>query len=316
VTATATAAPGYLTVHPCGGTTPVASNLNFGAGATVANAVQVALDSHGRACIFASVTADVVVDVFGAFVDDVHQRFQPLVPARIVDTRTGVGGATRLRAGVPVAVRVAGVGGVPAAGASAVTFTLTAVAPSAPSYVTAYPCDATGAGAVPATSNVNLGPGEIRPNLVTVPIGTSGMVCFVALADTDIVVDLAGAWSGTGSLFQPLDPVRIVDTRAGKGGTRLDAGTVLRVPVAGNGTVPSDATAVALNATVTAPAAAGFVTIYPCDATPPTASNLDFTAAQTTANAAAVRLAADGSVCVYAMTVVDVVLDVDGVWRP
>jgi hypothetical protein len=209
-----------------------------------------------------------------------------------------------------------GAGGVPSSGATAVTFNLTAVTPSASSFVTAYPCDGTASGAVPATSNVNLAAGDIRPNLVTVPLGPDGWVCFVALADTDIVVDIAGAWSTTGSLYQPLAPDRVVDTRSGLGGGRLPAGSVLRVPITGAGGVPADATAVALNATVSSPDRAGFLTVYPCDAPRPTASNLDFIRGETTANAAAVRLAADGSVCVYAMVATDVVIDIDGVWRP
>ena len=60
-------APGYLTVHPCGATPPVVSNLNFAPGQALANLVQVRL-AAGDICIAAESATHVFADVAGYFV--------------------------------------------------------------------------------------------------------------------------------------------------------------------------------------------------------------------------------------------------------
>jgi uncharacterized protein YkwD len=67
VTAANGDADGYVTVYPCGGATPTASNLNFGIGRTVANLVTVDLPADGRVCFYANERVDVVADL-AAFV--------------------------------------------------------------------------------------------------------------------------------------------------------------------------------------------------------------------------------------------------------
>ncbi len=88
--------------------------------------------------------------------------------------------------------------------------------------------------------------------------------------------------------------------------------TETRLQVADRGGVGSPAGIVALNVTVTSPAGAGFVTVYPCDAPRPPTSNLNFVAGDTVANAAMVRPGADGTVCVYTMSDTEVIVDVVG----
>ena len=46
------AQPGYITVHPCRATRPLASNLNFVRGRTVANMVVAPVDDDGVLCLF------------------------------------------------------------------------------------------------------------------------------------------------------------------------------------------------------------------------------------------------------------------------
>jgi hypothetical protein len=58
---------GYVTVYPCGVATPLASNLNFEAGMTVANAVIVKVGSDGKVCLFSSKSTQLIVDVNGFF---------------------------------------------------------------------------------------------------------------------------------------------------------------------------------------------------------------------------------------------------------
>lgn len=115
--------------------------------------------------------------------------------------------------------------------------------------------------------------------------------------------------------FVGLRPVRLADTRDGTGGVaavRIAAGGVLAVTAAGVASVPLTAKAVSLNVTVTGPAGAGFVTVYPCGSTRPWASNLNFVAGQTVPNAVVVKPGAQGSVCVFASAATHVVVDLNG----
>ena len=57
---------GYVTVFPCG-TRPEASNLNFVAGQTIANAVIAPVSATGRICFYVYGTANLLADVSGYF---------------------------------------------------------------------------------------------------------------------------------------------------------------------------------------------------------------------------------------------------------
>ncbi|MCU1367903.1 MAG: hypothetical protein JWL72_1598 [Ilumatobacteraceae bacterium] len=94
--------------------------------------------------------------------------------------------------------------------------------------------------------------------------------------------------------------------------TQLDAGSTTQVQVAGLRGVPADAKAVAVNLTVTAPAAPGFVTAYACGVDRPATSNLNFAGGQTVAVSAIVNVGADGKVCVFNSQRTQVIVDVQG----
>ena len=65
VTVTEPTVPGYVTVYPCGIDPPLASNLNFVGGQTVANAVIVKLCSDGKVCVYTSNAIELIADVNG-----------------------------------------------------------------------------------------------------------------------------------------------------------------------------------------------------------------------------------------------------------
>jgi hypothetical protein len=65
VTVTEATGAGYLTAYPCGGTVPLASNLNFTAGETRANLVTVRLGADGKVCFFSYGRAAVIADITG-----------------------------------------------------------------------------------------------------------------------------------------------------------------------------------------------------------------------------------------------------------
>ena len=51
VTAVGATVPGYLTLYPCGGTTPLVSSVNYAGSAPVANKVVVTVPADGRVCL-------------------------------------------------------------------------------------------------------------------------------------------------------------------------------------------------------------------------------------------------------------------------
>lgn len=316
VTVAGPAQAGYVTVWNCAPERPVASAVAFGAGDTVANAATVALDAGGGVCVFAPVATDVVIDITGAMSATAPERFTAVTPARLMDTRSGLG-ATRLAAGATVTLQVAGRAGVPD-GASAATLNLTSVEAAAAGFVTAYPCDQTR----PFVSNLNPVPGRNRPNMVTVPLSATGTVCLYTLSPVDLVADVTGYYSTTGSAaFTSVTPFRMVDTRdrvrptisAGTSGQQLSAGQVVTVQVAGVRGVPADARAVAMNITTTASSGNGFLTAWPCNERPNT-STANMRIDSAVSNAAQLPLSASGTLCLYAQHSTHVVIDVTGWW--
>lgn len=306
VTATDTAADGYLTVYPCSVARPLASSVNYTAGRTVPNNVTVALGSTAKVCIYSQVAAHVVVDLAGWYSPTASggAGLEATTPARLLDSRESGGRNQSF---------VVALGSSVPAGATAVTLNVTVTEPLFAGYLTAYPCG----GTVPLASNLNFAAGQTVPNLVTVKIGEGRSVCLYANAPTNVVVDLDGWYIGTGKTVRAVSPTRLLDTRDGSGGWlgALSAGQAIDLPVAGTAGIPSDASGVLLNVTVTAATAGGYLTVYPCGADRPLASNLNFTAGQTVSNAVAVRLGTGGSVCLYANQGVHLVADVAGYTR-
>lgn len=217
--------------------------------------------------------------------------YVPTTPARVMDTREDLGGP-RLQGGRARSLQLGGRGGVPAVGATAVVLNVTVTDPAQEGYVTVWP---TGVER-PVASNINMVAGATVPNLVTVGLGQGGQVDVFSSVDADLVVDVVG-WFRSG--FVGVTPGRVMDTREGLGGLVLEPGASRKLQVAGLAGVPtSGATAVALNVTVVEPTSAGYVTVWP-GAERPTASNLNFVAGQTVANAVLVGLGSDGSVMLF-----------------
>ena len=108
----------------------------------------------------------------------------------LLDTRDGTGGtAVRLGPGESRAVRINGVGGVPGSLVSAAVLNVTAVAPSAGSFITVFPSGVTR----PVASNLNFGPGQNIPNLVTVKVGQDGnVVVYNDQGTVDVIFDVVG----------------------------------------------------------------------------------------------------------------------------
>jgi len=175
VTVTDPTANSYLTVYPKGPSPPpTASNLNFGAGQTVPNLVIVKVGDEGRVTVFNCCGfTHVIFDVVGWYgpVGTDGTLFRSLAPARILDTRIGLGWPSQLGHNGTAFVDVTGVGGVPD-GAKGVIVNATVTGGTANSYLTVYPSDAS----QPLASNLNFLAGQTVPNLVMVKVPPNGIV--------------------------------------------------------------------------------------------------------------------------------------------
>ena len=148
------------------------------------------------------------------------------------------------------------------------------------------------------------------PNLATVKLAADGSLCIYALASTHVIVDVAGYFGPSAAAgYLAVPPVRLLDTRQDGSGDPIAAGVTLALPVTDDAAGTS---AVTLNLTVTAPTGPGFLTAYPCDQPRPDVSNVNYVAGQDVANLATVKTAADGTVCLYALTTTHVIADLAG----
>lgn len=193
VTVTGSTKGGDLTVYPDrSGAAPVASNLNFTAGETIANSVVVPVPPDGRIeFLNLAGTVNVIADVQGYYVDGAGGGFVPVAPTRLLDTRSGGGGPLGANAVRPL--QVAGATGVPN-NASAGVLNVTVTGSTAGGYLTVYPDGS----AVPNASNINFGVGQTIANMVTVGIGGNGQVDFDNHFGTvNVVADLFGYFTAS-----------------------------------------------------------------------------------------------------------------------
>ena len=233
--------------------------------------------------------------------------FTPVPPARILDTRSGSGGKFADQDNRKV--RIAGAGGVPATGASAVVLNVTATEATKAGFLTVWP-----GGAVPSISSVNVVEGQTVPNLVTVQVGSDGFISVFSAGGTHVLIDVMGYYSTTdksekAGRYQAVPLARASDTR--NTGNAPAANQYLNVPIAGQYGVPVGATAAVLNVTVAGVARGGFTTVYPGGTLRPNTSNLN-SAGEDRANQAIVKLGADGSVDVYSENGSQIIVDVAG----
>ena len=329
VTVTNAVAAGFVTVYPCVKDRPLASNLNFPTGVNVANQVTAKVGPDGFVCLFSSSQADLVADLSGWYAGEAAPlagfSYDQLTPARIVDTRVGTGTGDRpvgqLTAGEVLEVHLPGAGGIPAqALVRAVSMNVTATGAADAGFITVFACDRDR----PWASNVNFGAGDATvANLATSKVSADGNVCFYASTATDLVVDVQGyfsPYSTSNTIFTPLSPVRVLDTRNGTGivgqkPARAAAGSIIAVQVAGMNGVPVDAKAVLLNVTITEAEGTGFVTAWPCGHPRPLASFLNYGRGVDRANLTPVRIGEGGRICLFVHEGTEVIADLNGYYR-
>ncbi len=251
-------------------------------------------------------------------------------PVRIVDSRDGSGLSSlagKFSANVARTFQVAGLGPIPA-NAVAVTGNLTVTRQTAAGYVALTP-DPTN---TPGSSTLNFPVGDNRANNVTIPLSAQGRLSAVYKAvsgkTTDLVFDVTGYFvTGAGqATYLPIPPFRALDSRSGTGQpgdlpAKFLAGVPQTFTIGDGVTIPTTATAITGNLTVTNQTRAGYLSISP-DPPPgtPGSSNLNFPVGDNRANGFAARLNTSGQLSIVYVAVAgastDVVLDITGYFGP
>jgi secreted PhoX family phosphatase len=302
--------PGFVTVYPAGAPQPVVSALNLDErGQARANLVTTAVGNTGAVAFYLDQGGHLIADINAiyAYVSGSRDgRYQATGPTRILDTRDGLGAPqAKVAAGGVVELTVAGAGGVPASGASAVVLNVTATEVESSGYVSVYP-----AGSPPEASNLNYaGPGRDAAAQVIVPVGPDGKVRLFTFAAAHLVTDVAGwftddsAAESDAGLFVPVTSARALDTRNGIGGPtgKVAAGATVTVQITGFGGIPATGVAaVVANLTLVEADKAGFVTAWPTGAPMPYASSVNGDrAGAVVANHITIPVGADGSISLY-----------------
>lgn len=194
VTVTGPGAGGYLTVYPDGAAQPVASNLNFSPGQTIANQVTVAL-TDGKIDFYngSGAPVDVLADLNGSYAPQTANgafSYLPATSLRIVDTRTGTSPAPLPAFGTTdLGVAIDMSGNAPG-NTQALMLNVTAIDPGTGGYLTVYPDGQPR----PVASNLNFSAGQTVSNLVAVVTGKyAGINIYNGSgAPTNLAVDIQG----------------------------------------------------------------------------------------------------------------------------
>lgn len=208
--------------------------------------------------------------------------------------------------------------------ATGVALNVAVVRPVGSGYGTVWPCQAE----PPLVSSINYERDDIKSNSVVAPVSEDGTVCLYSSQGTNIVVDLAGWFTGSngGESVDPfvgLLPERRVDTREGIGGPafRVTPESPISIPVAGtpatlpdgtSTTVPADAAAAAMNVAVVRADRNGYITLWPCGTEMPLAANVNYPAGAVVSNGVIAPLGTEGRVCLYSSAPADLVVDING----
>ena len=235
----------------------------------------------------------------------VATTYTAITPNRVLDTRTE---GTPLGPQEQESVQITGTTGVPSSGVAAVVVNVTGVATGGATFVSAFPADKPW----PGTSSLNLAKGQTHAALVVPKVSPDGSIAlYNGRGSTHLVVDVVGWYATTGaSKFTSVLPARVLDTRLTK--TPMGQGSSTTLTIAGKAGVPSDATAVVANLTLTRVTGPGYATVYPATGQRPGTSSINVSRGETASNRVVVGLSNGNLTIDTAVDRADVVLDVVG----
>ncbi len=186
---------GWIRAFPCDVAEPSVSSLNPRVGRARANSAIVPTAADGTICLTSNVNSHVIIDITGWFGAQGGQKFVPISPIRLADTRqthptlNGGAGPVMLTPGRELRVQVAGARGI-GSDVRAATLNIVAAGASVPGFVVVVPC-----GQPSDVSNVNFtGDTGAVANGANVKLDGSGAVCVTTSAATHVIVDITGVW--------------------------------------------------------------------------------------------------------------------------
>jgi hypothetical protein len=245
-------------------------------GSGTAGSGKVSLHNAGGASL------DLVADVVGYYSTGTGSTFTATSPSRILDTRSGLGAPkAKVVAHGTVTLTVAGKGGVPSTGATAVALNVTAISPTATGYLATYPNGTSR----PTSSALSFSAGQTTPAVAVVRLVNGKVSLYNGSAGTlDLAADVVGYYGSGGATFLPVGPTRVLDTRSGLGGSGQTVPShaaavtrVVDVPALANANV----TAVVVEVTVLSAQHSGTLTAFPDQAPVPGHSTFPFSAGHT-----------------------------------
>jgi len=208
------------------------------------------------------------------------------------------------------------------AGATSALVNITLTGAKEAGYVTAETCDGNVTGER-QWSNGNVSVGATVANLAVVPLDGLGRFCLYNSSAMHVIVDAQGFFmpsrlaDNKATMFTPLSPTRVLDTRSSNGKV---------VALSENGVVvahaPAGSVAMLSNITVTGTVGAGYLTADSCENLQPgeqTRSNINFGNDDTVANLAVVPMGLVGDkpgFCTLSNAGLNQVIDVQGVFAP
>lgn len=194
VTVTNATAPGFITAYKPGSSRPNASNLNFAAGETRSAMVVVPVDQGMVTLYNFSGSVDLLASVegfylpFGPSTVPINKPMNAINPARVLDTRSGVGARKGpLTATGKIQFKAAGVAGIPA-GATGVLVNLTAVNSTTGGYLTVWG----DLSDQPSASALNFMRGQVTPLLTYLPISHGYVGLYNPYGSVDVIADVQG----------------------------------------------------------------------------------------------------------------------------
>lgn len=318
ITVTDPTSNGYLNAYGTNAAAGTAAIINFTPAQTVPNLAIVRPGEGGKLTIKLAAgtgTAHVVVDVFGWFSTSAAAgrgaRLVPVTPGRVLDTRTGLGRTSTepLGPGEFTSLRIRGVDAVDPprpdivpddTDVVGVVLNMAGVnnlATSAATHLSVIPSDL--GGAKPSTANLNLSRGQVKSNMVVVPLDpVDGSIrVYNNSATTHVVLDVVGylvagepVTTRAGRVVPLSAPYRVFDTREQQwNGVPLGPGqaedwsfadfagsvTIGGVSVGKQLGVIGNLTSASLTRQYATQPVGSYLTVYPSDAERPTSANLN-----------------------------------------
>ncbi|RAG83009.1 hypothetical protein DN069_24360 [Streptacidiphilus pinicola] len=298
---------GQLTVYPDRAAKPGTPQLSWpGANRRISVQVTVPVPADGVVDLYSNATVHMTVDVMGYYSGATGGAKLSVLPtaSRVLDTRNAVGVGTKtIVTNNTVTFQVAGRGGVPATGVSAVMLNLGSVNSTGAGYFTAY----AGGASRPGTTNLSwMSGGPYVANTAVVPVSANGTVSIYVTGTSHVVADVQGYYgSGAAAQFTPVTSTRLLNSQ-------VAAGSTTPVPVTGHAGIPAGAEYALVSLTSASASASGSGLAYATGGSHAWMADWYWLTGQTTSNEALVPLNSNGQLSVYSSTGTRLQVDVQG----